>query len=78
MNDMWKMVLVVVVICLILVGFGVGGYALISSNACLNYANMELQAKYSFWTGCMIKDSKLGWLPSEQYFNHISLEVVPQ
>lgn len=42
---------------------------------CNAYGNMGIEVRYNFWTECMAKHPKLGWLPIDDYFRTINLYV---
>lgn len=42
---------------------------------CNAYSGMGVDVLWNFWTGCMAKHSEFGWLPIEQYFNSLNLNL---
>lgn len=44
-----------------------------NSIICGQYAEMGIEARYNFWTGCMANHPEFGWLPIEEYFRTINL-----
>lgn len=42
---------------------------------CQQYAKMGVETSYNFWTGCMANHSKFGWVPVDEYFRVINLNI---
>lgn len=39
------------------------------------HTNFGLETVWNFWTGCMIHSEKFGWIPADQFFQIINLNV---
>lgn len=45
------------------------------SYSCQQYSDMGIQVHYNFWTGCMARHSQFGWIPVDEYFKTLNLNV---
>ncbi len=46
-----------------------------SSIGCTEYAKLGIETRYTFWTNCMANHPKFGWLPIDEYFRTINLNI---
>ena len=43
--------------------------------SCNQYRDMGVETIYKFWVGCMANHEKFGWVPVEEYFRTINLNI---
>lgn len=48
---------------------------LFGSIECTEYAKLGIETRYTFWTNCMANHPKFGWLPIDEYFRTINLNI---
>ena len=42
---------------------------------CNAYADLGVQTRWNFWTGCMALNDQFGWFPIEEFFRSVNLNI---
>lgn len=64
----------IVLLALIFAPF-VGFDVLLNYNSCKRYESMGIPVDWDFWGGCMANHPEFGWLPINDYFQTLNLNV---
>jgi hypothetical protein len=53
----------------------VGLISVIGYNSCQQYSKFGVDAVWNFWTGCMANHPKFGYIPVEEYFRTLNINL---
>lgn len=54
----------------------IGGVVYIAQyNSCQDYSSMGIDVQYHFWIGCMANHPKFGWMPTDDYFRTLNINI---
>lgn len=42
---------------------------------CNAYAQMDIETQWTFWTGCMANHPRFGWIPVDEYFRILNINI---
>ena len=78
LSNFWDEFQPIIIIALIFIGViaCIVGFSLtINYNSCQEYVAMGIPAQWHFWSGCMANHPKFGWVPVDQYFKILNINL---
>ena len=73
--DTIKIIFTIMLVTVLMFSVAASIYATMSKAACNQYADFGLKVIWKFWTGCMVEHPKFGWVPADQYFKILNINM---
>jgi hypothetical protein len=77
-SDAWiytKSILVVLLGTVAIISLMIFISSLVGKVSCNSYAEMGIPVQWNFWVGCMANHPKFGWIPVDEYFSVLNLNI---